>query len=410
MGKRANNEGSIYRRKSDGKWVASITLDDGKRKVLYGNTKKEVTEKLIKIRSQQQQGMLPTDAKTKLSDYIEGWLESYKRCVRPNSHQRACEIMRLHVLPTLGNIQLDKLTPQHLDKLYKKLLETLSPTTVQSIHNTIHKALSDAVKQGILLMNVSERVEAPRKDEYEARVFTEEETEKFLKAIKNHSLYVLLLIDLSTGMRRGEIVGLKWSDLDLKKGIVQVRRAIVRRPTDLGGGYAEAPLKTKKSRRSIMLPPYIITVLAHYREQQIALVQQANQTWDEQRWLFCKPDGSHLNPQHDVYEAFKDLLQQAGLPDIRFHDLRHTAATTHLGMMTNPKIVQEILGHSNISITMDAYSHVLPPMHKDAMDNINQWLLSHTENDVQEEPKNPDQKRADDDDENGLGNGVLLPM
>ncbi len=410
MGKRANNEGSIYRRKSDGKWVASITLDNGKRKVIYGNTKREVTEKLIKVRSEQQQGILPTDSKMKMSEYIQNWLESYRRTVRPNSHQRACEIMHLHVLPALGNLQLDKLTPQHLDRLYKKLLETLSPTTVQNVHNTLHKALSDAVKQGILLTNVSERVEAPRRDEYEARVLTEEEMQIFLKAIKNHPLYVLMLLDLLTGMRRGEVVGLKWSDLDLKKGFVQVRRAIVRRPTELGGGYAEAPLKTKRSRRSIMLPAYIIAVLEHYRHQQMSLVQNAGQAWNEQRWLFCKPDGSHLNPQHDVYEAFKELLKQAGLPDIRFHDLRHTAATTHLGMMTNPKIVQEILGHSNISVTMDAYSHVLPPMHKDAMDNINEWLLSHTEEPTQEEQKNSEPKRADDDDENGQGNGVVLPV
>jgi integrase len=405
MGKRANNEGSIYRRKSDGKWVASITLDNGRRKVLYGDTKREVTEKLIKVRSEQQQGILPTDAKTKLSEYIQNWLESYRRTVRPNSHQRACEMINLHVLPTLGNLQLDKLTPQHLDRLYKKLLETLSPTTVQNVHNTLHKALSDAVKQGILLMNVSERVEAPRRNECEARVLTEEEMQIFLRASKNHPLYVLMLIDLSTGMRRGEVVGLKWSDLDLKKGIVQVRRAIVRHPTEQGGGYAEAPLKTKRSRRSIILPAYIVAVLEQYRAQQMSLVQNAGQAWNEQRWLFCKPDSSHLNPQNDVYEAFKELLKQAGLPDIHFHDLRYTAATTHLEMMTNPKIVQEILGHSNISITMDPYSHVLPPMHKDAMDNINEWLLSHTEEQVQEEPK-----RADDDDDNGQGNGVVLPV
>ena len=153
--------------------------------------------------------------------------------------------MRLHILPTLGNIQLDKLTPQHLDRLYSKKLKELSPTTMQTIHNTLHKALSDAVKQGILLINVSERVEAPRKNDYEARVFNEEETHAFLLAIRNHPLYVLLLIDVSTGMRRGEIVGLKWNDIDLKRGILQVRRAIVRRPMESGGGYAESPLKTK---------------------------------------------------------------------------------------------------------------------------------------------------------------------
>jgi integrase len=131
------------------------------------------------------------------------------------------------------------------------------------------------------------------------------------------------------------------------------------------------------------------------------------QSWNEQRWLFCKRDGNHLNPQHDVYEVFKKLLKEAGLPDIRFHDLRHTLATLHLGMMTNPKIVQEILGHSTISITMDTYSHALPPMHKDAMNSINQWLLSHT--DPQEMDQRTFQPAVDDDNDKDRGSGVLVP-
>lgn len=416
MTRRGNGEGSVFQRKEDRKWVASITLDNGKRKVLYGKTKKEVTEKLIKVRSEQQQGMLSVNSKTKLSEYIEGWLESYKRGVRPNTHQRACEIMRLHVLPTLGSIQLDKLTPQHLDRLYTKKLAELSPTTVQTIHNTLHKALGDAIKQGILLINVSERVEAPRKNDYEARVFSEEEICTFLMAIRDHPLYVLLLIDVSTGMRRGEVVGLKWSDIDLKRGIVQVRRAIVRRPTELGGGYAEAPLKTKKSRRSIILPAYIVAILEQYRAQRMSTIQQNGQPWDEQGWLFCKSDGSHLNPQHDVYEEFKKILNKAGLPNVRFHDLRHTAATMHLGMMTNPKIVQELLGHSTISITMDAYSHVLPPMHREAMGNINEWLVAHTEaretDQVQRQEAEGGQGRSGEgrEDDGDLGHGMPVTV
>ncbi len=312
--------------------------------------------------------------------------------------------MRLHVLPTLGKFQLDKLTPQHLDKLYTQKLEELSPTTVQTIHNTLHKALSDAIKKGIIPTNVSERVEAPRKNEYEPRVLSEEEIRAFLRAIRDHPLYELFLMDVSTGMRRGEIVGLRWNDIDLIKGSIQVRRAIVRRPKELGGGYAEAPLKTKRSRRNIVLPAYILVVLEKYRGEQELLVLQAGRTWNEQGWVFCKADGHHLNPQHDVYEVFKDLVKEAGLPDIRFHDLRHTAATMHLGMMTNPKIVQEILGHSTISVTIDAYSHVLPPMHKDAMDNINKWLLqAGSQEDVQLPLEN--EKNAKEDGKNDEGQG-----
>ncbi len=146
-------------------------------------------------------------------------------------------------------------------------------------------------------------------------------------------------------------------------------------------------------------------ILTQYRAQQQERALQQGQIWNEQRWVFCKADGTHLNPHHDVYEVFKGLLKEAGLPDIRFHDLRHIAATMHLGMMTNPKIVQEILGHSTISITMDAYSHVLPSMHKEAMENVNQWFLSltaaHTPPESIPQDVKPDQKHRDDDDQEG---------
>jgi integrase len=276
--RRGHGEGSIYLR-DDGRWSASISLENCKRKTLYGKTRKEVQEKLKRALPEQQQGILQVGVAPKLSDYAPNWLESYQRCVRPNTHQRVCEVFHLHVLPTLGHIRLDKLTPQYLDQLYKeKLKENLSPTTVALIHTVIHKALDHAVKQGIIHLNVSDRVEPPRQEEYEARVFTEEELEQFLIAIRGHPLFLLLLMDVSTGMRRGEIAGLKWSDVDRKKGIVRLQRAIVRQPKQLGGGYAEAPLKTKKSRRSIVLPEYVRRLLEQYYAEQEVMVQENNRS------------------------------------------------------------------------------------------------------------------------------------
>lgn len=180
---------------------------------------------------------------------------------------------------------------------------------------------------------------------------------------------------LATGMRRGELLGLKWQDINLDKGTLQVRRTLSRLPTQMGKDrgdlYIESEPKTKSSRRNIVLTGFALDALKQHRVRQEQMRSVAGDSWENHDYVFCTPLGKHLNPGHGVLVQLKLLLKKAGLPDIRFHDLRHSAATLLLSMGVHPKVVQEILGHSEIGMTMNTYSHVLPTMQRDAMDRFN---------------------------------------
>jgi len=366
---RGHGEGSIYQRK-DGRWAASITLEGGKRKTFYGKTRKEVQEQLKIALHEQQQGTLMTGPQQTVAQYLAEWLKVHKQVIRPRSHERYEAIVRLHIAPTLGKLPLQKLTGQHLQRLYTEKLETgLSPTTVTAIHNMLHTALDNAIKLGLLTRNVCETVSPPRKIHKEIKPLAPEQARQLLDAAKGHPQEALFVLALATGMRRGELLGLKWQDINLNNGVLQVRRALTRMPTGLG--YQETEPKTKTSRRSIVLTPFAIEALKEHRVRQLEMKQKASGTWEDHDYVFCTPTGKHLSPGHDVLVQLKKLLKKAGLPDIRFHDLRHSTATLLLSKGVHPKVVQEILGHSEISMTMDTYSHVLPTMHKDAMDGLN---------------------------------------
>jgi integrase len=380
MGRRANNEGSVYRRKSDGQWVASITLSDKRRKVFYGRTKKEVTEKLIQARSEQQQGLLITAPQQTLAQFLHDWLENTQReSIRARSYERYEEILRLHIVPALGQHLLHQLTAQHLQAFYaRKRKEGLSATTISLIHTVLHKALACAVKWNLVARNVCELVSAPRRDQFEVQPLSAEQTHQLLEAARGHPLEALFVLALATGMRRGELMALKWQDIDFATGTIHIRRTLSRIPSKLtaekGKGYEEAEPKTRKSRRSIVIAPFAIQALKRHRVHQLEVKRKAGPVWQDHDYVFCTSVGTHLNPTHDILDPFKELLKKARLPQIRFHDLRHSTATLLLHMGIHPKVVQEILGHSQISMTMDTYSHVLPTMHQEAMQKLNQLI------------------------------------
>ncbi len=374
---RGNGEGSVYQRKEDKMWVASITLEGGKRKVFYGKTKKEASEKLRTALFERQQGTLVTAPQQTVSQYLEHWLEYIiKPTIRPRSHERYEEIVRLHIVPILGKLKLQEITPQHVQTLQsKKLGEGLSRTTVAAIHGMLHKALEDAVRLGLVVRNVCDAVSPPRKQHKEIKPLTPDQARKLLEAAKGHPQEALFVLALATGMRRGELLGLKWQDIDFAQGVLHVRRVLSRTPTKMGretgDRYVEAETKTERSRRSIVVASFALEALKQHRVRQQEARRLAGDAWQDHDYVFCTPLGTHLNPGHSVLVQLKILLEKAGLPDIRFHDLRHSAATLLLSMGVHPKVVQEILGHSEISMTMDIYSHVLPTMQKDAMEKLN---------------------------------------
>ena len=377
MGRRGNGEGSIYFRKSDEKWVGSITLENRKRRVFYGKTRKEVQEKLKVALREQQQGTLVTAPRQTLARFLTDWLEnSQKQSVRPRTYERYEELVRLHIAPALGRYELQKLSAQHLQAFYaKKSEEGLSATTINHFHNVLHKALDTAMKWNLVARNVCDLVSPPRRKQFEVHPLTLEQVHKLLSVVEGHGMEALFKLALATGLRRGEMMGLKWLDINFDAGVLQVRRILSRVPSKMPGkGYVEAEPKTQKSRRSIVIAPFALEALKQHRERQLEAKLQAGTAWQEHDYVFCTSIGTHLNPTRDMLDQLKALLKKAGLPDIRFHDLRHSAATLLLSVGVHPKVVQEVLGHSQISITMDVYSHVLPGMQQDAMSRLNDAL------------------------------------
>jgi integrase len=367
MARRGHGEGSIYQRK-DGRWVASITLEHRKRKYFYGDTRREVQEKLKVALHEQQQGMLATGPQQLLKPYLENWLEQvYKPTVKLNSYKQYKFIVNKHLIPSLGQLTIQKLTAAKVQAFYsQKLEEGLSPRSVILIHAVLHQALENAVKWGLVPRNVTKLVSLPHVERYDAQILTTDQAVKLLEVARGSRIEALLLLALTTGMRRGELLALRWDDVDFDRGVVYVRRTM---SWISGYGYKESEPKTKAGRRKIVLANVALEALKEHRVHQSEVRSKAGDKWRENGIIFCSVYGGFFNPAK-VLEIFKQLLKDAGLPHMRFHDLRHSAATILLVAGVHPKVVQERLGHSTIAMTMDVYSHVLPSMQQEAAEKI----------------------------------------
>jgi integrase len=361
--RRGHGEGSVYQR-SDGRWTAYITLDNRKRKYFYGKTRKEVVDKLQKAQREKHQGTLITTPDQRLEDYLTHWLDTYKPTVRLATYNIKSYIVRGHIIPAIGHIPLQRLTPQHIRAFYASEMNNgLKPQTVRGYHLTLHRALAQAVKDGLIARNVCDLVDPPKPLRREMQTLNEEQARHLLETAKGHRLEFLLTLAIATGMREGEMLALRWSDIDMDKGVLFVRRTVKR----VGKyGIVETEPKTARSRRQIALPDFVIAALKAHKEKQEALRLKMGKRWRNKELVICNHFGDVIDTAN-LTHWFKKLLKQAELPNIRFHDLRHSAATLLLAMDVHPKIVQELLGHSSIAITMDVYSHALPSMHQEAM-------------------------------------------
>jgi integrase len=353
--RRGNGEGSIYRRK-DGLWVGQYkvqTPNGTKTKYIYSKTRKDAAAKLAKAIAERDSGIVFDSESLSLSDYLDRWLKSVEGTIRPGAFRRYEEVSRLHIKPYLGSKKLNRINALQLQSLYtNKLDQGLSPRTVQIIHATLHKALKQAVRWSVIPRNVAECVSPPKSQKMEIKPLNGEQVKRLLEAVRGDKLEALYILAITTGMRSGELLGLRWEDVDLQTGTLQVRRTVF-------NGRIEAP-KTLKGRRSISLTQTSITAL-----------QKCPRASE---WIFCSKVGTPMSVHNLHNRSWKPLLKKSDLPlDTRFHDLRHTCATLLLTKGVHPKIVQELLGHSSISITLDTYSHVLPNMQGEAvraMENI----------------------------------------
>jgi len=362
-GKRGNNEGSITRR-SDGRWQARVTQENGKRKSLYGKTRQEVAQRLTAALRQRDQGLPLVEEKQTVEQYLESWLATMKPSVRARTWQRYEQYVRLHTVPLLGKITLAKLTPQQIQRLYADRLEAGSSTTsVKHLHTVIHKALEDAMCLGLVQRNVADLVKPPRMRHNEMQVLSLEQTRTLLTTAKGDRFEALYLLAVTTGMRRGELLALRWREVDLGAfPTIQVRATLQK--TKEGFQYTEP--KSARSRRKIALTTAAAAAVRTHRARQQEERLRVGPAWQNNDLVFCTHEGRPLLGSNLLNRNFWPLLTKAGLPRIRFHDLRHTAATLLLLQDVHPKVVSEMLGHSSVSLTLDVYSHVLPDMQRDA--------------------------------------------
>lgn len=362
MGRRGNNEGTITKR-ADGRWEARLSLPNGKRKSFYGKTRQEVARRLTAAQHDLASGLPVIAEKQTVQQYLTFWLEIARTHTDASTQRRYENQIHLHIVPAIGKTILSKLTEQEVQLLYTtKLQQGLANATVRQMHAVLHQALKDAVRMGLLQRNVTEMVILPRQERPEMTPLDEEQANRFLKAVAGDRFEALFVLAVTTGMRQGELLGLRWQDVDLDQALVQVRQALqqVREPNGKYV-YALAEPKTASSRRKIALSHLAVDALHAHRLRQVEERLALGSAWHEQGLVFPNAIGELMQP-YTLLHRFKRILEQNNLPAIRFHDLRHTAATIALSRGVNVKMVSEMLGHSSIKITLDIYGHVLPHM------------------------------------------------
>lgn len=302
------------------------------------------------------------------SEYLDYWLENY---AKPNTAVRTFEgysyIINQHLKPTLGNVKLSKLQPSHLQEYYSQKLSNgkldgggLSPQSVKHQHRLISKALKDAVKWQFIIRNVAEAVSPPKTKKLEMQIWDNEQVKTFLEVSKGSSYYSVYVTAINTGMRRGEVLGLRWQDVDFDNNILYVRQSL-QEVKKVGLTFKEP--KSGKSR-SITFTPSLAKELKKIYKQQLEYKLSLGQGYNDLDLVFAQKNGKPLQPT-EMSRNYRKLVDKSGLPYIRFHDLRHTHATLLLQQGVHPKVVSERLGHSTIGITMDTYTHVLPNMQKE---------------------------------------------
>jgi integrase len=322
-------------------------------------TRLVVAAKLSKALADRESGLTYDAGKQTVEEYLARWLSnSVRDTVRRRTYERYESIVRVHLTPAIGKVELKTLTPDHVCGLYRKKLDGgLAPRTVLHIHRTLSKALKQATDDGLIPRNAAALVKPPRPRREEIQPLNRDQVRALLEAVREDRLEALYVATVIAGLRRGELQGLQWEDLDLEAGALQVRRTL----SEPRGGYIfEAPKSGKG--RNIRLTQRARTALREHRKRQLEEKKRLGTLWQENGLVFPSSVGTPLLGGN-LNRAFKALLKRASLPQsFRFHDLRHTCATLLLKQGVNPKFVQELLGHADISLTLNVYSHVLPDM------------------------------------------------
>ena len=361
--RRGHGEGSIKQR-ADGLWEARVSLEGGKRRSFYGKSRREAQDKLRTALRDIDAGLdLSADRQT-VAQYLDKWLSASARpSVKVRTYEGYESIVRVRVAPRIGRKQLAKLTPLDLQALYTELAEAgLSARSIGHTHRVLHRAFDQAVKWNILARNPCHGTTAPRPQRTEMKVLTPEQVRAFLAATVDHPAHALYTLAVTSGMRAGELLGLQWGDIDLDAGHLTIRRALQQQNS---AGLVFVTPQTAKSRRMTLLSQRAINALRAHRDRQTFHRRQVGSEWRDLDLVFPGPFGGPTDPSWSR-QVFYAALEAAGMPRVRFHDLRHTAATLALMQGVHPKVVSDMLGHGTVGLTLDTYSHLLPAMHQQA--------------------------------------------
>ena len=347
-------------------------------------TKKEAEKRLAEILHQLDNGTFMTPSKTTLGEYLEKWLKDYaKPNLSPRGYERYESISRVHLIPSLGNIPLTQLKPEHLQKHYTdKLNNGLSALTVRYHHTVLHKALQTAIKWGLVNRNVADGVDVPRARRNEMQTWDEYEINRFLETAKDSPYYTLFHTALFTGMRRSELLAIRWCDVDFIFSQISVSRSLHHLKD---GSYVFTQPKSAKSKRTIALSSFAIVAFREHREKQEVIRASLGIPLKDDDLVFNTLEGKPLRP-NTITRAWSTLATRAGVKVIRLHDARHTHASLMLKSGVHPKIVQERLGHASIQITLDTYSHVAPGLQQAAAEGFDKLVSPMYNNSSKNEP------------------------
>jgi integrase len=356
--RRANGEGTIYPRK-DGRWEAAYFSANGKRRRLLRGTQAEARHALTAALKLRDEGQAAPTGRVTVADFLQAWLPGMRPRIRYSTWRRYGQLIERHIVPALGRVPLARLSSLDVQRMVNQVLDAgLSPTTAHHAHAALRRALADAAAADLVGRNAAAMMKPPPMAFHEMQTLDADQARAFLVAATGDRWEALWLLALTTGMRQGELLGLRWSDVDLDQGVLHVTGNLSRGPN----GLEVTRPKTHRSRRPIRLSQTASDALRRHKATQAAERLQAGAAWEDHQLVFCGATGRPIAAAWLVRGWFQPLLKRAGLPIIRFHDLRHTAATLWFRNGVNPKVVQETLGHSRVAITLDTYSHMIPDL------------------------------------------------
>ncbi|MEC4688648.1 MAG: tyrosine-type recombinase/integrase [Nitrospirota bacterium] len=378
--------GSIVKRGKNS-WSVIVDLGrdpvTGKRRQLWRSvkgTKREAEAMLVRLLHERDSGIDIQPGRLTVGEYLERWLEDYaSHNVSPRTHERYAGIVRKHLVPALGSVPISKLRPQHIQAYYSQAARSgrldkkpggLSARTVLHHHRVLREALHHAVRWQVIARNPADAVAPPRPSRAEMQVLGPDGVQELLAACNDPDLYAVVFVAVSTGLREGELLALRWSDVNLDGGNLQVTRNLQYLS---GRGTVFAEPKTDRSRRKVAFSQETLALLTDHRRQQLERRVALGGAYRDQGLVFADPFGNPM-PPYRLSQRFARVVRAAGLAPLRFHDLRHTSASLLLSAGVHPKVVSERLGHAGVSITLDTYSHVLPGLQEEAADLLDAYL------------------------------------